>query len=106
MKKPHILPLTQLQPGMKVAAAVADEAGRMLLPAGAELSEAIITGLGRRGIEQVGVELELPEDPAALAQRRQEVSERLGRLFRRAGEGEQTQALYQAVERYRLEQQP
>ncbi|MBS1188992.1 MAG: hypothetical protein H6R10_784 [Rhodocyclaceae bacterium] len=106
MKKLQTIPVQDLLPGMRVASAVADDGGRILLPAGAELSEATIGGLKRREIQEITVEVEVPDDPAALERHRQQVMERLGRLFRHAGEDRETQALYQAILKYRLEQRP
>lgn len=103
MKKLEVLAIGDLQPGMRVAVAVADEAGRILLPAGAEITEATIASLRRRGIEQVGVELEVADDPAALEARRQQAAAQLDRLFRQAGQGAETRSLYDAVFRYRME---
>lgn len=104
MKKLEILAVADLQPGMRVAAAVADAAGRVLLPAGAEITESTIASLQRREIGQVNVELEVEDDPAALEAYRREVTAQLDHLFRKAGQGAETRALYEAVKKYRLEQ--
>lgn len=104
MKKLETLPVEQLQPGMQTASPVADDSGRMLLPAGAELTEATIAGLQRRGIAEVRVELEVEDDPAELEQYRQRVTARLDRLFRHAGLGKETLALYQAIAKFHMEQ--
>jgi len=103
MKKLEALPVAQLQPGMRVASALADENGRLLLPAGTELSDAAIASLQRRGIEQVSIELEVEDDPAALERYRQQVTERLDHLFRHAGRDSETMALYRAIAQYRME---
>lgn len=103
MKKLETLPVEQLAPGMRVASDLADGAGRVLLPAGAELSETTIAGLRRRGIESVAVELEVEEDAAAVEQYRQQALARLDRLFRHAGQGSETRALYEIMARYRME---
>lgn len=103
MKKLEVLAVNDLLPGMRVALAVADAAGRVLLPAGAEITESTIASLRRREIEQVSVELEVEDDPAALEARRQQVVAQLDRLFRRAGQGAETRALYQTVAQYRME---
>lgn len=103
MKKLETVPVGELQPGMRLASPVADEAGRILLPEGTELSESTIAALGRREIEAVRVELEVEDDPAVVEQYRRLVAERLDHLFRRAGEGAETRALYQAIVEYRME---
>lgn len=106
MKKLEILAVGDLQPGMRVAAAVHDAAGRILLPAGAEITESTIASLVRREIEQVSVELEVEDDPAAVEAQRRQVAAQLDHLFRSAGQGIETRALYDAVARYRMEQRP
>lgn len=103
MKKLETLALGELQPGMRMAEAITDEAGRVLMPAGAELSLSTIAALERRGIERVAIELEVEEDAAAREAHRQKLAVQLERRFRRAGEGNATRALYQAVAAYRME---
>ncbi|HJW27201.1 MAG TPA: hypothetical protein VJ576_20080, partial [Rhodocyclaceae bacterium] len=66
-------------------------------------SESTIAALGRREIEAVRVELEVEDDPAIAEQYRRQVAERLDHLFRRAGDGSDTRALYQTVVKYRME---
>lgn len=88
---------------MRVAVAVTDASGRVLLPAGAELTSGTIASLGRREIGHVAVELELAEDPARIAAYRSKVQAQLDKLFRRAGDGAETRALYDAILAYRLE---
>jgi hypothetical protein len=106
MKKLETLPVEKLEPGMRVASALSDGGGRVLLPAGAELSETTIAGLRRRGIEEVCVEREVEEDPAVLEHHRRLMTERLDRLFRHAGQGSETRALYDKVAEYRMEHRP
>lgn len=103
MKKLETMALEQLQPGMRVAAAVVDAAGRVLLPVGAELSEASIASLQRREIAQVSIELDLPDDPAQVEANRQKARAELDHLFRGAGDGVETRALYEVVAAYRME---
>lgn len=103
MKKLEILAVDDLQPGMRVAAAVEDSAGRVLLPAGAEITDSTIASLRRREIGQVSVEREVEDDPAAVEAYRRQVFAELEHLFRRAGQGAETRALYDAIARYRME---
>lgn len=103
MKKLETLAVSELQPGMRTAAAITDETGYVLVPAGAELAGATIAALGRRGIAQVVVEQEVAEDPAALEAYRANFVAQLNRRFRRAGEGEETRALHRAIAEYRRE---
>ena len=102
MRQAVELEVSALQPGMEVAAAVADDSGRMLLPAGAILSESGIAGLLRRDIATVTVLVELPEDPEVVAANRARIVGHLDQVFRRAGDGRATRALYDAVLAYRL----
>lgn len=102
MKQLEILPVGELQPGMRVAAAVEDASGRVLLPAGAEITESTIASLQRREVESVGVEVEVEEDPAAVEAKRQQVAAQLEHLFRRAGDGAETRRLFEVVAQYRL----
>lgn len=106
MKKLEVVPVADLRPGMLVAAAVEDAAGRVLLPAGNEITESIIVSLQRREIEQVTVEIEVEEDAAQIEARHRQALAQLDHLFRRAGDGAETRALYEAVAKYRLEPRP
>lgn len=105
MKKVEILAVDDLLPGMRVAAAVHDEADRVLLPAGAEITESTISSLRRREIDQVSVEIEVEDDPVSAEAYRRKVIAELDHLFRRAGQGAETRSLYDAVARYRMERQ-
>lgn len=97
------MPVAALQPGQEVAAAVLDAGGRVLLPAGTILSEAAIASLGRREIAAIAVVVEVEEDPAATAARRERVIREVDQVFRRAGEGAATRAMYEAILAHRLE---
>lgn len=93
----------QLLPGMVVAEAVVDEGGRVLIPAGVALSESTIASLVRREVPAVKIERQEAEDPAKAEAYRQSLRERLDYLFRHAGQGEPSRALYQTIFDYRLE---
>lgn len=99
----ELLAIADVQPGMRLAVAVSDDAGRLLVPAATELTEAALESLRRRGIFQLQIEREVTVDPAVLASQRVEIEEQLARLFRNAGEGAETRTLYQAVLAFRLE---
>lgn len=104
MKTIQKRPLADLESGMRVAVAVTDASGRVLLPAGAELTAAMIASLERREIADVAVEVEVAEDPAVVAAYRSKIQAQLDKLFRRAGAGAETRALYDVILAYRLEQ--
>ena len=55
MRMLEVLALDAVQPGMKVAEAVVDDGGRVLVPVGAEVTEAMLAGLGRRDIASIKV---------------------------------------------------
>jgi hypothetical protein len=103
MRVTETLSLDHLAPGMQVAEAVLDDGGRVLVPAGAEISESLLHGLERREIGQVTVSHEVAEDPAEREARQARVSAQLEHLFRKAGEGDATRQLQQAVFAFRLE---
>lgn len=94
--------LDLVEPGTILAEAVQDDSGRILVPAGAELSESLLAALARRDIGQIRIELEVEEDPAARAAREAQVAAQLDHLFRLAGEGEACRELYRAVRAFRM----
>ena len=94
--------LDALVPGMKVAEAVVDKGGNVLVPAGAEITESMLSGLGRREVAGVKVEFEVAEDPALAEARRVATAASLDQIFRKAGAAPETRTLYQAVLTYRL----
>ena len=105
MRVTETLSLDHLAPGMQVAEAVLDDGGRVLVPAGAEISESLLHGLERREIGQVTVSHEVAGDPAEREARQARVGAQLERLFRKAGEGDATRQLQQAVLAFRMERQ-
>lgn len=103
MKRVEELATGALLPGMVVAEPVMDDAGRILIPAGAQLTETTIASLLRRELAAIRVEREVEEDPAETEAYRLGLLERMDHLFRHAGDGEPTRALYQAIFDYRME---
>ena len=91
------------QPGMRLAMAVMDDRGRVLLPAAALLTDSILQSLQRRNVLQLVIEREETLDPVVLAARQAEIEQQLARLFRKAGEGEATQELHKAILEFQLE---
>lgn len=104
MKRHEKLAVDALQPGMIVAQAVLDENARVLIAAGATLSEVTIASLVRREVRTVVVATEVEEDPATQEARRTSQVKQLDHLFRNAGNSAEVQALYRAVLDFRLEQ--
>lgn len=99
----EILDIAEVQPGMRLAEAVSDDAGRVLVPAAVELTENLLQSLRRRGVAQLHVEREEAIDPVQLAARRAECEARLAHLFRNAGDGAETMALHRAILAFRSE---
>lgn len=94
--------LSQATPGMILAAPVCDTAGNSLLLAGAELTEAMLASLARRGVELLQVADEVQLSDEELAAQRGEVAARLDFLFRH-GDDHLMAALHETLLAYRLE---
>ena len=103
MKVLEVLTLDALQVGMKIAEAVLDDGGRILVPAGADITDSMLISLRRRDVTSVKVEQQIEEDPATLEAHRVVISTRLARIFRKAGDAAETRTLYQAVLDHRME---
>ncbi len=103
MKRIELIASDSLAPGMLVAQSVLDDSGRVLVSAGAMLSDNIIASLRRREVQAVMVELVVDEDPEALEARRGRVKQRLDALFCQAGDSEEMRALYQTIFEHRME---
>lgn len=104
MKVLVTIAIGEARPGMRLAEAVVDAMGQVLVPAGSELTESMLQGLRRREVAALVVEREVEEDDAAREARQARVAEQLDRLFRKAGDGTETRQLYQAILDFRLEQ--
>lgn len=98
------VPIDAAMPGMRLADAVCDAHGTVLLPAGATLSETALAGLRRREVAVLAVWMARQLSPEVAAAQRARREQRLQHVFRRAGEGEAVQVLRQAIHRYREEQ--
>jgi hypothetical protein len=73
--------LDDAEAGMVLAASVLDHQGSVLLPAGAPLSEQLLTSMRRRGIDSVRI-VDESVSSADLAAARERVTQRLAHLFR------------------------
>ncbi|OQA31162.1 MAG: hypothetical protein BWY57_02481 [Betaproteobacteria bacterium ADurb.Bin341] len=104
MKCVEVLATADLLPGMVLAEALLDEMGRVLIPAGAELSEKNIASLASRDLPGAKIERQVAEDVQETEAYRLVLQGRLDHLFRHAGSGEVSRALYQAVVDYRVGQ--
>lgn len=102
MKQILQVPVNELRPGQCLAEALSDENGRVLIPAGAELSEQTIAGLIRRQVTTVAVAVELESSPEQRDMLASRVNFQLDGLFRHAGESEEIMNLRQAIFDYRM----
>jgi len=94
--------LEQLEAGMVLAQDVCDAGGGRLLAQGAELSDATIASLGRRGVDFAMVAVEEILTPEQRAARDAEIRERVERLFRKAGNDPMLLKLRATLLHYRL----
>jgi hypothetical protein len=63
----------------------------------------MLLSLGRRGVGELLIATEIADDPAVVEARRVAQERQLARIFRKAGNGVETMALYQAILDFRLE---
>jgi hypothetical protein len=88
--------------GMILAAEVLDHQGSVLLPAGAALTEPLLTSMRRRGIDH----LQVVDDSVSaqdLAEECERVGQRLDQLFRRPGTSKADALLQAQVRAFRTE---
>ncbi|HEU4375139.1 MAG TPA: hypothetical protein VFS02_16710 [Telluria sp.] len=78
------LDLDDAEAGMILSVEVLDHQGSVLLPAGAALTDALLTSMRRRGIDSVQV-VDDTVSPHELEAERERVAARLAQLFRRPG---------------------
>jgi len=97
------IPLDLAEPGMLLAAAVCNQRGEALLQAGCELTESALSGLRKRRVGHVVVQMQDVRSEAELAAERARTLDRLNLLFRNAWQDEHLASLYQLVLEYRLE---
>ncbi|WP_434516390.1 hypothetical protein AB6Q56_07190 [Dechloromonas sp. ARDL1] len=90
-------------PGMSLSEAVLDDAGRVLVPDGAVLTESLIHSLLRRGVAALCVDQAVEEDPAEREIRHARIARSVAVFFRQAGDGAGTVALREAICAFRME---
>ncbi|WLI91364.1 hypothetical protein Q4S45_09665 [Massilia sp. R2A-15] len=96
------LDLDDAEAGMVLAAAVLDHQGSVLLPAGAPLTEALLTSMRRRAIDSVSV-VDDAISSEDLARERELVAARLAKLFRLPAANEANALLQAQLTAYRME---
>jgi hypothetical protein len=96
------LDLDDAEAGMVLAADVLDHQGSVLLPAGAPLTEALLTSMRRRAIDSVRVVNDAisGED---LARERERIAARLATLFRQPAQNSANALLQAELTAYRME---
>lgn len=96
------LGLDDAEAGMVLSAGVLDHQGSVLLPAGAALTDALLTSMRRRGIDSVQV-VDAAVSTQALVAERERLAARLARLFRRPGQSAADAMLQGVLGAYRME---
>lgn len=94
--------LEHLEAGMVLAQDVCDAGGGRLLAQGAELSDATIASLRRRGVDHAMVAVEVILTPEQRVAREAEIRRRIEQLFRKAGNDSMLLKLRATLLQYRL----
>jgi dTDP-glucose pyrophosphorylase len=102
IKKYKEVDLDDAAAGMILAAEVIDHQGSVLLPAGAPLSEKLLTSMRRRGIDHVRI-VDDSVSGADLAAEGDRVAQRIAYLFRRPNQGAAHALLRAELEAYRMQ---
>ncbi|MDB5790772.1 MAG: hypothetical protein JWQ80_796 [Massilia sp.] len=102
IKKYKEVDLDDAEAGMILAAEVLDHQGSVLLPAGAPLTEQLLTSMRRRGIDRVRI-VDDSVSIADLAAERDRVAQRIVYLFRRPDPGAAHALLRTELEAYRMQ---
>lgn len=95
------LPVQEARPGMRLAADVRNSGGGTLLAAQAELTAESLTGLLRRGIDIVTVDIQDTRTAEEIARELAQAEARIDHLFRRHIDDAEMLELKQAVLDYR-----
>ncbi|TCJ18038.1 hypothetical protein EZJ19_03795 [Parasulfuritortus cantonensis] len=100
----QILPLASLQPGMRLAEAVRDRFGNIMLTADTTLTESHLAALRQRGIASVRIVPErIPPSAEELAAMRASAEARLRQIFRKTLDLPGNRRLFEVLLAYRLE---
>lgn len=100
----QILPLESLHPGMRLAEAIRDRLGNIMLTEGTTLTESHLAALGQRGIASALIMPErIPPTDEDIAAMRQSTEERLRHLFRKTLDQPANLKLFETLLEYRLE---
>lgn len=100
----QILPLESLRPGMRLAEAIRDRHGNIMLTENTELTDSHLAALRQRGIASAMVLPErIPPSDEDLAAMRQSTEERLRHIFHKTLELPGSRKLFDIILAYRLE---
>lgn len=95
--------LDEVEPGIRLATAVSDSSGKVLLAEGAELTPGLIASLQRRGLSHVPVAVQTSCSPEELSVQKEQIRNRVLWLFRNGGDDPLMGRLCVAVLEYRQE---
>lgn len=98
--------LEDIEPGARLAAAVCDATGKVLLAEGAELTQSLISSLLKRGVSHVPVAVETSCSPEELTAQKEQIERRVDWLFRNSVSDPLMGRLREAVLEYRLKARP
>lgn len=108
----HTMALADVAPGQRLADAVLDDRGQVLVGAGCELTNPLLQALARRGVAEVNIahaaaaepdELAEPAEAVDPATRNAHATERIAHLFRHATQQGRLNPLMHNMLQYRLE---
>jgi ACT domain-containing protein len=97
------LELERIPVGSILATEIRDDGDRVLLNGGATLSESVLQGLRRHGINSACVFIEAQHDEEMDPAQRQKLETRLAQLLRNTGDSDATSQLHQALLDFYLE---
>ncbi len=100
---PHTIALADAEPGERLAEAVVDDNGNVLVGAGCELTAGMIQSMIRRGVKTLCVARPAVIDEAECAARYERARARITHLFRHATKQGRLNPLMHSVLAYRLE---
>lgn len=100
----QILPLESVRPGMRLAEAIRDRLGNVMLAADITLTEAHLSALAQRGIASAKIHPErIPPSDEEIAAMKASTEDRLRHIFRKTLERPGNRKLFDILLDFRLE---
>lgn len=100
----QLLPMDRIQPGMRLAEAIRDRLGNIMLPEGLTLTEQHLASLGQRGVASAMILLaSLPMSDKERHAHAHAIRTRLDRLFHRSLDSPLNRELKEQILHYRME---